>query len=748
MTGVEQTVPRGVGGSTSKRIRLLLVLLIVVIPCVSVVCRQTQRAEARLQWTSSKVYGRPEGATPFRLERISGLSFNEPLDHVNLPGRTDSLVLERNGRLLRVSRESGAWQAHTVCELGNPAFSVLPAQDFDVSGELFVTITERFDSKRAASAEEFVVRVRRLRFDPVSFSAIDTIGQVIAEWPVQSVDGHVGGALAFDRSGCLIIGTGDGGDSRGVGPAYELGQNMNDLRAKLLRVDPRTRTTSPSPAPSDNPFIDSPEILPEIFSSGMRNPWKFATHPSTQDVYVFNVGEDLWETVYRAEAGSNAGWPLFEGSQPFRHSADDLQHAPSLLKPVIEMSHAECRAIVGGHFYFGKQFEQLNGELIFGDYASGAVFAATIGQTPRVLAQSGQPLLEISADQDGELLVFSQSGDVFRLVPQSPGNSHFPRHLSETGLFTDTAQYITSTGVIDYEVNSPLYSDGAAKRRHIALPKDSRITFSENHPWKFPDGTVFVKTFQVDDTLLSHRLETRLIHFEGGQYNAYSYRWNDDQTDAALVNDAGDAFTYRTSAGTQATWQIPGRTQCMMCHTVGASFVLGFNTPQTNRMVETSTGRVNQLEYFESAGLFAEKLPRKYHVRGLLTSSAVDSFPRLAAPADKSHSLSDRAFSYLYANCAHCHRYLGGGNSQFSLDLQLGPTANYGLIGVGPIHGSLNMKDSFLVAPGAPDRSILLERMRHRDKSHMPKIGTSRNDEDGIDLIQDWIRSLAATEGT
>ena len=66
---------------------------------------------------------------------------------------------------------------------------------------------------------------------------------------------------------------------------------------------------------------------------------------------------------------------------------------------------------------------------------------------------------------------------------------------------------------------------------------------------------------------------------------------------------------------------------------------------------------------------------------------------------------------------------------------------------MGPIHGSLNMKDSSLVTPGAPDRSILLERMRRRDKSHMPKIGTSRNDDDAIDLIQNWIRSLAATEG-
>ena len=737
MIGDSTTVPPAVVSSRWRRRRTAIVLLIAAMSGSMIALWPFGGTPSRPRWTTSHVHGRPEGVAPFRLEEIPGLLFHEPVDHVLLPGRRESLVLETKGRLLKLSNEGGAWQSSEIVDLGKPAFSLLPAQDFASSGELFVTLAEP-----SAKNEQSIVRVCRLRLDPATLACVDGVGTVVVEWLTQSLDGHMGGALAFDASGCLIIGTGDGGNSNGVGAAYEVGQNMLDLRAKVLRVDPRIRDVSPSPAPADNPFISDPNVRSEIFAAGMRNPWKFTVHPSTREIYAFNVGEDLWETVYHVAAGTNAGWPLYEGTHPFRPGASDGRRQADFAKPVIELSHAECRAIVGGLFYFGRQFESLQGHLIFGDYTSGAVFAAQLGETPRVLARSGQPILEISADHDGELLFFSQSGRVFQLASrQFTSDQPFPHRLSETGLFANTTEYRLSPGIVDYDVNAPLYSDGTAKRRHIALPGNSRITFSVNHPWGFPEGTVIVKTFLAEVEPTHRLLETRLMHFENGQWSAYSYRWNDDQSDADLVPDTGDEIPFHPAHGSETTWRIPSRTQCMMCHTMGASFVLGVNTPQLNRNVESPNGIVNQLEYFENLGLFGGKLPRKHHLRGLLTSSAVDTFPRLTPPELESAPVHDRAIAYLYSNCAHCHRYLGGGNSRFSLDWKL-DAADYGLIDERPVHGFLDLENPCLVAPGAPHRSILLERMRRRDAAHMPKIGTSRNDEEGIELIRRWIEAM------
>src|SRR5262249_54919139 len=148
---------------------------------------------------------------------------------------------------------------------------------------------------------------------------------------------------------------------------------------------------------------------------------------------------------------------------------------------------------------------------------------------------------------------------------------------SQTGLFANVKKHIPAAGLIPYSVNSPLWSDGADKDRFLALPGTGRIDFHPTNHWHFPEETVLVKTFRYGDK----RIETRLLHKNGAEWVGYSYAWNAEQTDAALVESAGRDETNILKTGHK--WRFPSRTECMMCHSRAADYVLGLSTAQLNR---------------------------------------------------------------------------------------------------------------------------------------------------------------------
>src|SRR5262249_17637355 len=139
--------------------------------------------------------------------------------------------------------------------------------------------------------------------------------------------------------------------------------------------------------------------------------------------------------------------------------------------------------------------------------------------------------------------------------------------------------------LIPYSVNAPLWSDGADKERFIALPGTSHIEFTTQNGWNFPEGSVLVKTFSLD----RRRIETRLLTKQVGKWVGYSYVWNDEQTDAELVPAAGMDKTFsvrdpRAPKGKrEQQWHYPSRTECMVCHSRAANFVLGLNVLQMNK---------------------------------------------------------------------------------------------------------------------------------------------------------------------
>jgi uncharacterized repeat protein (TIGR03806 family) len=317
-------------------------------------------------------------------------------------------------------------------------------------------------------------------------------------------------------------------------------------------------------------------------------------------------------------------------------------------------------------------------------------------------------------------------------VPPDPAD--LPRLLSETGVFRSLADLIPNPGIIPYTVNAPLWSDGADKRRWMALPGTAAIGFAPRGEWKFPAGTVFIKQFEA--TPGGRRLETRLlvVGLDGGGYGV-TYRWRPDQSDAELLPDGltEDVPHAAASDAPPLKWTYPGRKDCLVCHTAIAGFVLGVKTRQLNGpFTYPATGVTdNQLRTWNHLRLFAPALDE----------AAITRFDRLAAATDATASPEHRVRSYLDANCAQCHRP-GGARGLFDARFDM-PLARQNLIN-GPVAAAdLGVGDARLIAPGAPGRSLIYERMnRRRDVYDMPPLATHQVDRDALLVLAEWIRRL------
>jgi mono/diheme cytochrome c family protein len=273
-------------------------------------------------------------------------------------------------------------------------------------------------------------------------------------------------------------------------------------------------------------------------------------------------------------------------------------------------------------------------------------------------------------------------------------------------------------------------------------------------------------------------IETRFLTKQDGEWFGYSYLWNDEQTDAKLVDKDGvdRKFQIRAADGTtrEQTWRFPSRTECMVCHSRAAKFVLGLSSLQLNRTFEYSGVTANQLEVLEwlgllrvnwsaelhaalreelkSAGLSDSEVDRRVQEitatrgqRSAPTSSLLFQSPhryqRLVDPYDPHADLTARARSYLHANCAQCHVEAGGGNAQMQLEFAT-PLEKTNLVDVTPLHHTFEIADARLIAPGAPQRSVLLHRIAIRDRGQMPQLATSLIDPQAVELLRTWIASL------
>ena len=469
--------------------------------------------------------------------------------------------------------------------------------------------------------------------------------------------------------------------------------------------------------------------------------------PKTGNLWVGDIGQDLWEMIYLVRAGGNYGWSVFEGTHPFQ--AERKRGPTPISPPIIEHPHSEMRCIIGGYFYQGTRLKELAGTYLYGDWITGRIWGLrhVAGKVAwhKELAATPCRILGFCLDPDGEILFVDHAGGgiwTLEPAPVEEQRAEFPRKLSDTGLFASVKDHRPQAGLIPYSVNSPLWSDGAAKERFLALPGNGQIEFAEEGPWQFPEGTVLVKTFFLErktgDASTSQRIETRLLTLQKSQWHGYSYAWNDEQTEAFLVPAAGQdrefIFTNR-----KQTWHIPSRAECMVCHTEAGGFALGVNTLQMNREHNYGAATDNQLRTLEHLGVF--RWPGK--TTGF--PKPPEMLGRLVSPHDAGAELALRARSYLHANCAHCHSLNGGGNALMDLGFTK-DEEGMRILGVKPQHDTFNVKDALLVAPGDPERSLIYLRVAKVGRGRMPPLSTRAVDEQAARLIAEWIKKLGPKE--
>lgn len=688
------------------------------------------------------------------VDAYPGVTFSAPIFAAAPPdGSARLFVVEREGRVYVV--ENGTKHGTPFLDITslvstrgeNGLLSLAFPPDFATSGRFYLYYSANLPSIPTLDGATFVAR-GRVSSDPNVADASSL--QVLAIVP-KALNGpnctsgtpytnHNGGTVAFGHDGYLYLAPGDGG---GGGDSCNLAQSGTSFLGKMLRLD----VSGPGgyAIPPSNPFVGARDpsgaTHDEIWAKGLRNPFRFSFDRLTGDLWIADVGQNLYEEVNREPAGStgglNYGWHRTEGFHCYEPSTgcDD----GTLTDPIFEYGHDEGQSITGGIVYRGDALPSLYGAYLFADFSSGSVWAyptaASGAQKLRLATLAG--ITGIVEDAQGEpVFVNLFTGKLYRLQAASGGTGQFPATLSQTGLFSSTASLTPKPGLVEYAITAPLWSDRAEKRRWLALPSGTKITFSPAGAWTFPIGTVFVKHFELPLAAGGRtRLETRVLLRQLDRWAAYTYRWNAAQTDATLVTTRATA-SYTVDAGqgpVSQTWTFPGPGDCLTCHTQPEGRVLGVRTAQIALDWACESRSENQLSAWSTLGLFTAPV------------GSPTSYLRYTDPADSARAEGPRARSYLAANCAMCHQ--PNGPAPGGMDLRFATLLeDMNVVNVPPTQGTLGLVNPMRLLPGDRTRSLLWHRVQTAGAGRMPPI-SSVPDPLAIALLGRWIDDDPRTGG-
>jgi uncharacterized repeat protein (TIGR03806 family) len=705
----------------------------------------------RIPWTTSRFIGTPDPPPPYAAERaFPRLQFDRPVVLTAEPDARRLWLGEVGGKILSFPEDPAAEKADLALDLSRvrPGFTALYGLAFHPrfveNRSIFLCYVLQNDRPNGTRVSRFQVS----RTDPPRI--VPESEQVLITW---LSGGHNGGCLAFGPDGMLYISAGDAGPASPPDP-LRTGQDLGDLLSSILRIDVNARDPGLAyRVPPDNPFVGRPGARPEIWAYGLRNPWKMSFDPVTGDLWVGDVGWELWELIDRVERGGNYGWSLMEGRQPVL--AEGQRPPTPILPPTVDHPHSEAASITGGYVYRGDRLKDLVGVYIYGDYQSGKVWGLRHdGQKVAwrgELADTGLRLVAFGEGAKGELYLVEheRSNQVYRLVPNTAprGPGDFPRRLSQTGLFASTADQTPAPGIFPYAINAQAWADGASAERLLAIPGDGRIDLDGEGRLRLPEGSVLVKTIGLDlvagDPRSRRRLETQVLHLEAESWRPYTYIWNDEQTDATLADPDGTNRTltvrdeHAPGGVRKQDYRIAARSECALCHNPWvearttvfgrqSASPLALNTAQLDR--DGPTRSASPLRRLEALGYLTHPIPDR-------------KWPKLTNPDDTSASLDARARSYLHVNCAHCHQINAGGSATISLAFSI-PIEQTRTVGVRPVQGAFGIDDARIIAPGEPERSVLFYRFAKMGAGRMPRIGASRLDEPALRLIADWIAQM------
>lgn len=676
----------------------------------------------------------PADVTAELVRVFPALGFQQPVLAVQAPGDDSRWYVVEQAGVVRVFQNQDPVTVSSVFldinprvrsggELGLLGLAFDP--EFDANGRVFLHYTR--ESVRLESVlAMFTSPDGGETLDPASERILLTVGQPFA--------GNKGGHLAFGPDGMLYLSLGDGGSA---GDPLNNAQNTQSLLGKVLRLDVSTGTGYTIPA--DNRFAGNMRCetgagtasCPEIFALGLRDPGRFGFDSATGALWAGDAGQDSWEEVHRIQNGGNYGWNIREGLGCF--DADDcpsVSGGDSLLPPQAIYARDIGSSVTGGIVYRGSRTMELFGHYVFGDFVSGRILAHSPDShaAPRVLLDSPLAISSFAEGIDGEIHVVDHGGGLYRIdAMASGGSSAIPELLSETGCVNPDEPSSPASGLIPFRINTQLWSDGATKERWIGLPNGQNIAVETDEDWQFPTGTVMVKKFSLNGELVETRL---LMRHPDGSWAGYTYEWNADGTEATRVIGGK-----RRRFGDQ-DWVYPNENDCLRCHTEAAGLTLGPETAQLNgEFTYAGTGRTaNQLATLEAIGVLQPPL-----------AGEPDSLPAYPDPLGTSASIGDRARSLLHANCSACHR--PGGPTPSSMDLRFStPLAATNACDIRPFRGDLGIAEARLIAPGDPDRSILLVRDGRRDSAGMPPLGSLIVNEASLSLLREWIAGLTSCQ--
>ena len=257
----------------------------------------------------------------------------------------------------------------------------------------------------------------------------------------QPYSNHNGGTIEFRKDGYLYIGLGDGGSA---GDPEKRAQDPTNLFGKILRID--VNTEKPYLSPKSNPFVKYRKFKDEIWSYGLRNPWRFSFDALTGDMIIGDVGQYLWEEInieyYGEEGGKNYGWNIMEGNHCFPEDVKDCYDEQYVLPAFeypnnanyaktlfgIKQPNMDGCSITGGYIYRGENIPELYGRYIFGDYCTGKVWSIeiedgkgsnVIEHTKSILNSMGKREFYLSSfgqDLSFELYVIDYNGTIYKLI--------------------------------------------------------------------------------------------------------------------------------------------------------------------------------------------------------------------------------------------------------------------------------------------------------------------------------------------
>jgi glucose/arabinose dehydrogenase len=357
-----------------------------------------------------------DGAGGVHLVKLG--DFNQPVYVTQPPHDSHDLFVVEQGGQIRVLRD-GRTVAKPFLDLSDQVsccgeqglLSMAFAPDYANSGRFYLDYTDRAGDTRVV---EYTRSSDPLVADEGSRRVVLRVGQPFAN--------HNGGLVLFGPDRLLYIGLGDGGSED---DPERNGQDLSTLLAKILRIDPRPSDGKSYTIPASNPFVDKAGARAEIYSYGLRNPWRFSFDAATGALSIGDVGQNEFEEadlVSRGEGrGADFGWSAYEGFDRF----NDDQQAPDAVPPVFVYSHDSGCSITGGYVVRDKGLPTLYGRYLYGDFCAGDLHSFTAqpdhkATDDRPLGVQIPSLSSFGTDNAGHIYATSLDGPVYRLSGDQP----------------------------------------------------------------------------------------------------------------------------------------------------------------------------------------------------------------------------------------------------------------------------------------------------------------------------------------